>query len=158
MFQSISRITRVALIGALVAAAAVLADEPKCSATARECDQLIRQMLSGRRFLGVTIEERNPGGLVIKSITTNSPAERVGLEAGDRLIALNQKPLTNATAKEFKQIVATARETGRLRIIIWRRGAYKVFEPRLEPYTKEQIDKIVAAHLAQSHTTTAGAQ
>lgn len=157
MFQSISRITRVALIVALVAAAAVLADEPKCSATARECDQLIRQMLSGRRFLGVTIEER-PAGLVITSITPRSPAERIGLAAGDRLIALNQKPLTSASAKEFKQLVAGARETGRLRIIIWRRGAYKVFEPRLEPYTKEQIDKIVAAHLAQSHTSTAGAQ
>jgi len=155
MFQSISRITLVACI----VAAAVFAEEPKCSATARECDQLIRQMLSGRRFLGVTIEER-PGGLVIKSITPRSPAERVGLAEGDRLIALNQKPLTRATAKEFKQLVAGARDTGtgRLRIIIWRRGAYKVFEPRLEPYTKEQIDKIVAAHLAQSHTTTAGAQ
>ena len=80
------------------------------------------------------------------------------MAAGDRLIALNQKPLTKASAKEFKQLVAGARETGRLRIIIWRRGAYKVFEPRLEPYTKEQIDKIVAAHLSQSHTSTAGAQ
>jgi len=153
MFQSISRITLIAL----VAAAAVLADEPKCSATARECDQLIRQMLSGRRFLGVTIEER-PGGLVVKAITANSPAERAGFATGDRLIALNDKPLTKSTAKEFKQLVAAARETGRLRIIIYRRGAYKVFEPRLEPYTKEQIDKIVAAHLSQSHTTTAGAQ
>lgn len=152
MFQNISRITLVVL----VAAASVLAEEPKCSATARECDHLIRQMLSGGRFLGVTIEEQ-PGGLVIKAITNNSPAERVGLTTGDRLIALNDKPLTKSTAKEFKQLVASARE-GRLRIIIWRRGAYKVFEPRLEPYTKEQIDKIVAAHLAQSHTTTAGAQ
>jgi C-terminal processing protease CtpA/Prc len=152
MFQNIFRSTLVVL----VAAASVLADEPKCSATARECDQLIRQMLSGRRFLGVTIEEQ-PGGLVIKAITNNSPAERVGLATGDRLIALNDKPLTKSTAKEFKQLYAAAHD-GRLRIIIWRRGAYKVFEPRLEPYTKAQIDKIVAAHLAQSHTTTAGAQ
>ena len=153
MFQSVSR----TILVALLAAAAVYADEPRCSATARECDQQIRKMLSGRRFLGATIDETR-AGLVIKSITPQSPAERAGLQAGDRLIAVNGKPLTQATAKEFKQILAGARETGRLFMIIWRRGAYKKTEPRLEPYTKEQIEKIIAAHLAQSHPTTAGAQ
>ncbi len=154
MFQTVSRTIVVALIAT---AAAVSADEPRCSATARECDQQIRKMLSGRRFLGATIVETRTG-LVIKTITPNSPAERAGLTAGDRLIAVNGKSLTQSTPKEFKQILASARETGRLWMIIWRRGAYKKTEPRLEPYTKEQIDKIIAAHLAQSHPTTAGAQ
>jgi len=142
---------------ALVAAAAVYADDPKCSVTARECEQQIRQMLSGRRFLGVTID-RTSGGLVITSITANSPAERYGLKTGDRLIAVNGKSLTQSTAKEFRQFVAGAGDNGRLWMIIWRRGAYKKIEARLEPYSKEQIDKIIAAHLAQSHPVTAGAQ
>ena len=144
----------------LVAAAAVHAgDEPKCNASARECDQQIRQMLSGRRFLGATIQEIKPGwGLVIQAIKPNGPADRADLRVGDRLIAVNGKSLTQATVKEFKQILADARSTGKLFIFVWRAGAYKKIEARLEPYTKEQIDKIVAAHLAQSHTSTAGAQ
>lgn len=156
MFHNLSRTIVVAAL--LAGAAAVHADDPKCSASARECEQRIRQMLSGRRFLGVTIEEQRPGGLVVKAITAKSPAERYGLKEGDRLIALNGRSLTQASAKEFKQILAGARADGKLWLIIWRRGAYRRIDAQLEPYTKEQIDKIIAAHLAESHTTTAGAQ
>ncbi len=143
-------------IVAALAAASILGDEPKCNGTARDCDQQIRHMLSGRRYLGATIEDRNPG-LVVKSVHENSPAAREGLKAGDRLIALNGKSLTQASAREFKQHIADARDTGRLFMIVSRRNVYKKLEIRLEPYTKEQIAKIVAAHLSQGHTTTAGA-
>jgi S1-C subfamily serine protease len=145
------------LIAALVVSAAAMAaaEAPRCNYTARDCEQQIRQMLTGRRFLGVTIEEKNPG-LVIKTVTPDSPAARAGLKTGDRLIAVNGKSLTQATSLEFKQIVGAARQTGRLWMIIWRRGAYTKIEARLEPYTKEQIDKIINSHLIESHTSTAG--
>jgi predicted metalloprotease with PDZ domain len=151
----VQRIPRLILLAALLATTvAVCAEEAKCSSTARECDQQIRKMLSGRRYLGATIAETNPG-LLIKAVVANGPAARSGLRTGDRLIAVNGKSLTQATASEFKQILADAGQTGRLWIIIWRRGAYIKVDTRLEPYTKEQIDKIIAAHIAQSHTMTA---
>ncbi|MDQ3280731.1 MAG: PDZ domain-containing protein [Acidobacteriota bacterium] len=143
---------------AIVAAASVAAaDGPKCNGAARECEQQIRQMLSGRRYLGATIEDQHPG-LIVKSVIPKSPAERAGLLPGDVLIALNGKSLVAASARDFKQMIADARATGRLWMIIARHGAYSKVETRLEPYTKEQIAKIVAAHLSQSHPTTAGAQ
>lgn len=142
---------------ALLAAATLSAEGPKCGGAARECEQQIRQLLSGRRYFGATVEYRNPG-LVITSIKPNSPAARAGLVEGDQLIAVNGKSLTHASTREFKQILADARETGKLWMIISRNRVYKKLDAKLEPYTKEQIDKIVAAHLAQSHTTTAGAQ
>ncbi len=148
------RISRLFFLASL-AAATILADEPKCNGVARDCDQQIRHMLAGRRYLGATIEDRNPG-LVVKSVHENSPAAREGLKPGDRLIAVNGKSLTQATARDFKQLLADARETGRLFVIVSRRNAYQKLEIRLEPYTKEQIAKIVAAHLSQSHPATAG--
>lgn len=140
---------------ATLVAFSISAEEPRCTQTARECDHQIRQMLSGCRFLGMTVDERN-NGLVITNIVANSPASRYGLKVGDRLIAVNGKSLTNATPREFKQIVADARSTCRLWMIISRNGAYTKLEARLEPYSKEQIDKIIAAHLSQSHPPTAG--
>lgn len=150
------RISRLILVAGLLATTFVYAEEPKCTAAARDCDQQIRQMLSGRRFLGVTVEEQE-AGLVVRSVVPNSPAARSGLRAGDRLIAVNGKSLVHSTSREFKQTIADARETGRVRMIIWRQGAYSMIETRLEPYSKEQVDKIVAAHLAQGHPKTAGA-
>lgn len=141
---------------ALLAAATVAADAPRCNGAARECDHQIRQMLSGRRYFGVTVEDQNPG-LVVKIVHPNSPAARAGFAVGDKLVAINGKSLTQASTREFKQLIAEARETGRLWVIISRRGRLTKIEARLEPYSKEQVDKIVAAHLSQSHTTTAGA-
>jgi predicted metalloprotease with PDZ domain len=153
MTQTITRI----IVTAWIAGAALLfADEQKCNGTARECEQQIRQFLSGRRFLGATIRERNPG-LVVEAVNPGGPAERAGLQVGDRLITCNQKSLTSATPRDFKQILADAREDGKVRMIVWRRGVYKRIEARLEPYSKEQIDKIIAAHLSQSHPSSAGA-
>ncbi len=112
-------------------------------------------MLSGCRFLGMTLEERNPG-LVITKIANGGPADRAGLRVGDRLIAANNKPLTKANSREFKQIMADARSSCRLSILISRGGGYKRFDARLEPYSNAQIEKIIAAHLSQSHPSTAG--
>jgi predicted metalloprotease with PDZ domain len=147
-------ITRILIVA--LAALTLVAEEPRCNGAARECEQQIRKMLSGRRYFGATIEDRNPG-LVVKSVHPNSPAERAGLLAGDRLIAVNGKSLTQASGREFKQLIADARTTGRLWMIISRRGAYSKVEAHLQPYSKEQMQKIIAAHLSQSHTTTAGA-
>ncbi|MGZ5443725.1 MAG: PDZ domain-containing protein [Thermoanaerobaculia bacterium] len=153
MTQPIARI----LIAAWIAGAALLiADEQKCNGSARECEQQIRQFLGGRRFLGATIRDKNPG-LVVEAVTPGGPAARAGLQVGDRLITCNSKTLTAATARDFKQILADARENGRVRMIVSRRARYEIIDARLEPYTKEQIEKIIAAHLSQSHPSSAGA-
>ena len=151
MARPISRLFCVLLLVSLSAQA----EGPTCGAPARECELQILRMLQGRRYLGVTIEERD--GLVVKTVHPKSPAMRAGLVPGDRFVAINGKPLKNASPRDFKQIIADARETGRLFMIIDRRGAFRKLEGRLEPYSKEQIAKIVAAHVQQSHTATADA-
>lgn len=153
----IQRLSILALAGLVAAVASVYADEPKCNISVRECDQQIRNMLGGKRYHGATMEERRPG-LVVKSVAEKSPAWKAGLRVGDRLIAVNGKSLTQATNREFKQFVADARQTGRLGLIIWRSGAYSKVDIRLEPYSKEQMDKIIAGHLSKHpDSTTAGA-
>lgn len=151
----VHRFSRLAVAGLIAAAVTVYADDPKCNVAARECDQQIRKMLGGRRYHGAIMEERKPG-LFVKAVTENSPAWRAGLRVGDRLIAVNGKSVTNATNREFKQIIAGARESGRVMMIVWRRGAYSRITFRLEPYTKEQMDKIIAGHLTSHSTSTAG--
>jgi predicted metalloprotease with PDZ domain len=153
----ISRPFRIAVITLVVAAATLAAEEArKCSASAHECEQAIRQMLSGRRYLGAQLEERNPG-LIIKAILPDGPAERAALEVGDRLMAVNGRSTKEATIRDFKEILSDARGTGRLFVIVMRHGRLMKVDVRLEPFSKAQIDKIVAQHLAQAHTSTATA-
>ena len=152
-----SRIIRTFTVIALIAsAAAVVAEENKrCSSSARECEQQIRQMLSGRRYLGVQVVELTAnGGLAIKSVVTDSPAWRAELKEGDRIIAVNGHSMREAKIGDFKEKLAESK-AGTLFLIIEREGALRKFDVRMEPYTKAMIDKIVAAHLAQSHPEVA---
>ena len=149
------RFSIVAVSAAVAVAATLAADEAKkCTASARECEQHIRQMLSGRRYLGVQLVELNPG-LAIKTVVPDGPAERADLRPGDRLMTVNGRSTLQATIRDFKEILGDAKKTGRLFVIVQRHGLLKRIDVRLEPYSKAQIDKIVAQHLAESHSLSA---
>src|SRR4051812_5580735 len=141
------------IAGATVVAAADDKDR-KCSLPARVCEQEIRRMLTGRRYLGVQLMELNPG-LLVKGVLADSPAERADFRAGDRLMAVNGHSTAESTIRDFKQILSAARDTGMLFVIVQRRGALRQISVRLEPYTETQVEKIVTQHLVQSHPQTA---
>jgi predicted metalloprotease with PDZ domain len=139
------------LVAALLLVPSAYAEDRKmCTSSPRECEQAIRQLSSGRRYLGAMIEELNPG-IIIKAVLDDGPAARADLKPGDRLIAVNGRSTAEGNIKDFKQILYTAKETGVLWIIIKRQGVLKKIDVRLEPYSKAQIDKMVAQHLAQAH-------
>lgn len=157
MSAMLSRPLKFAAIALVVGAGALVAEDGrKCSASARECEQAIRQMLSGRRYLGAQLEELSPG-LGVKAITRDGPAERADLHVGDRLMSANGRSTAAATIRDFKQILNEAKGTGRLTVIVQRHGVLRKVDISLEPYSKAQIDKIVAQHLAHAHTSTAAA-
>ena len=152
-----SRFRPIIAIAAVVSAVAgARAQEPKCHVPAMDCERQIRQMLSGRRYLGLDLVEIKPG-LVVKAVRNDSPALRADFQSGDRIMAVNGKSMEKATGKQFKETLAEARSTGRLWIIVLRRGAYKKIEARLEPYPQEYIDKVVSGHLTAAHGLTGSA-
>lgn len=151
-----SRHSRVLFFLFALAAVTVVADDPpKCNASARECETAIRQMMMGRRYLGLEVIDLKPG-VIVKKVLDDGPAQRAGFGANDRIIAVNGRSMETRTVREFKQALGDAGSSGVLWVIVQRRGAYRKLDVRLEPYTPEQIDKIVAAHLARSHAAVAG--
>lgn len=157
-----SRISRVASLSLsfLVAAAIYAQQDPakKCNQSARECEQEIRQMLGGKLYLGIEVEEKN-FALMVKTVAPDSPAWRSGLEVGDRLMEVSGHVTTQATIREFKviinQLLHEPPHNGRISITVQRRGILKRLDARPEPYSKVQIDKIVMQHLLEAHATQA---
>jgi predicted metalloprotease with PDZ domain len=156
-----SRISRlVSLSLSFLVAALVYAQQPakKCNQSARECEQEIRQMLAGKLYLGVEVEERNMA-LIVKTVAPESPAWRADIEVGDRLVEVHGHVTRQATIKEFKaiinQLLKEPPRSGRIPITVQRNGILKRLDPIPEPYSKAQIDKIVAQHLLEAHPETA---
>jgi predicted metalloprotease with PDZ domain len=156
-----SRQIQYVFMSALLLAATARADDPKpvpkvmCTAPAAECERAIRSMASGRRYLGALVEQLPNGGVRITSIATDSPAQRGGLGEGDRFMVANGHQLVHGDVKEFKRILSEAKDTGWVSFIVMRSGILKRVDVRLEPYTKAQIDKMVAQHMAEFHPQSA---
>jgi membrane-associated protease RseP (regulator of RpoE activity) len=45
--------------------------------------------------LGVTMSDNSSGGVLIASVIADSPAARIGLKSGDRILAINNQPTAN---------------------------------------------------------------
>ncbi len=148
-----SRLIHLSLLVVSIAAVGAVADDTKkCSSTAEECARQIRQMLAGRLYLGVQLVELTPG-LAVKTIVPDSPAEHADLRPGDRLVAVNGHRTTEATIKDFKKILDDVGKTHRrLWMLVQRHGALKKIDVIMEPYSKAQIERIVAQHLSEAHS------
>ena len=47
-----------------------------------------------RAALGVTMSDNTPGGVLIMSVLPGSPAARIGLRTGDRILSIGGKPVS----------------------------------------------------------------
>jgi len=147
-----SRFILFSAVVVLLAAAAFADDAKKCNTPPDECARQIRKMLAGRPYLGVLLEQEVPG-LIVKSIVPDSPAEHADLKTGDRLVAVNGHRTTEASIKDFKQILDEVGRTHRhLWMLVQRRGAFKKIDVMMEPYSKVQIERIVTQHLSEAHS------
>jgi C-terminal processing protease CtpA/Prc len=123
----------------------------KCPLPARECEAQIRQMLGGRRYLGVTFEKTRYG-IIIRSVIEGSPAEEAGFLPDDLIISVNGRMVTRAEIKELKELFRQkAGRDGRLTFVVTRYGHIRRVHARLERMPAELIDKIVEAHLREGH-------
>lgn len=77
-----------------------------------------------RHELGAVIDVRTPGGegLPVLAVTPGSAAERIGLQAGDRLLAINDRDFRGGTAGADALQQALAARDGQLELRVARDG------------------------------------
>jgi S1-C subfamily serine protease len=62
----------------------------KCSAGTQECLNKMTSSMSERGWVGVELEkDEDTGAMTVTRVVPDSPAEASGLQAGDKLVALN---------------------------------------------------------------------
>ena len=63
-------------------------------ASATHAQQLRQSAQPQRAALGVTMSDNTPGGVLIMSVLPGSPAARIGLMTGDRILSIGGKPVS----------------------------------------------------------------
>ena len=129
------------------------AQKGRCTASLQECEYQIRQMLATKRQPGILVADSR-WGVVVTHVIAGSPAAEVGLATGDRIFAVNGRDVSRGGTKQFKTLLSQAalRENGRVTLTVVRLGRLYRYGARMELMSKEQIDKVVAAHVKEAHT------
>ncbi|HXI14025.1 MAG TPA: PDZ domain-containing protein [Thermoanaerobaculia bacterium] len=141
------------LMALMINGAAVSAGEPKrCSADAKACERAIREMLVGQKYLGVELIN-SPQGVTVKSVMPDSPAQSARLRAGDIVLVLEGHDLSSLQVREIKKYIEEAKKRGKVMMITRRNGTLTRTDIRFAVMQKKHIDKIVAAHMKESHPT-----
>lgn len=106
-------------------------------------DQVAPKLLAGenieRGWLGVSMVQDVFPGVVIVGVATNSPAERIGLQPGDRIIALDREPVASQMEMMRRMNCRSAGEE--LELTITRRLAPKGFVAQLALYSELEFSR-----------------
>lgn len=149
--------TRAVALLLVLVSSVVWAGTPRCTVKPVECERQIRLMLTGKKYLPFQVKSAANGvGIVVKAVTPESSAERAGLQPGDRIVALGSKDLSRAKVSELKKILATEitePNVEKVVLTISRVGTFKRLTVRVERMSKEQVDKVISAHLQSAHVS-----
>ncbi len=90
---------------------------------------------------------------MIRRVIAGSPAEEAGFLPDDQIIAINGEDLSRAEIPDVKKALQEARRTreGHLNVVVTRYGQVRRVHAQLGELPKEQVDRIVAAHLREGH-------
>ena len=108
-----------------------------------------------RGWLGVKIQEvtdeiadslglTKAAGALVAEITPKGPAEKAGIQAGDIILAFDNKPIREM--RHLPRIVAETDISKDVQIIIWREGKRVTLKANIAELEKAEEDGLLAAH------------
>jgi type II secretory pathway component PulC len=63
------------------------------------------------------------GGLIVEKVLPNTRAQQIGIEAGDRLLAVNERSIWHV--KNMEELLQTALDRGPVFLLLDRKGTYR---------------------------------
>jgi len=140
-------------VGLLVAAVLALTplaagEKEKCTHPVEDCLEYIRTTMKNSGWVGVLLDyDKAAGGWTLTEIIADSPAEDVGLQAGDVLFAANG---VRADGERSEAMWKAHKKTKAGDMAIWeirRDGAEKRMEIVLAPMPADLLAKYIGEHL-----------
>ncbi len=130
----------------------VLAGHTRCVRPAAECAAAMREMYQVRGWSGLETDEQEDGTLLVRSVLPNSPADRVGIAAGDLLVSMNGVTLSRENAAKIQ-----AMKTGGLKIGdkvaygVKRGKEITTLDLRLEKIPDAVLTSLIERHSREEH-------
>ncbi len=115
------------MLAALVLTVPAVAGEghAKCSAGTQDCLNMMAAKMKNKGWVGIEMKkDEATGALTVTRVIPDSPAERAGLKAGDRMVAMNGVALGEKNETALKAQYETMKPGNKVTYTV-ARGEYK---------------------------------
>ena len=149
-------IVRTAVLGAVLVISVVGssgAREARCTKDSKDCAASMREMFQTRGWSGIEEESHNDDWTrTIRSIIPGSPADRVGLKAGDVIVSVNGMTLSEVNEPRVRTLYAKGFKIGeRLSIGIMRGDEISTIKVPLERIPDAVLTARIERHGKEQH-------
>ncbi len=137
----------------LLLAGTVLAGHQPCEAELDDClGQMTKKLGQKKGWVGIELEHEDDGTLTITRVLEESPAERAGLRAGDRILALNGVSYAGADRAALKKAYQAMVPENTITYTIERGGQELPVDVLLAALPDRIKAQWIARHLVEGHS------
>lgn len=134
---------------ALSLAAPVMAGSgEKCTASTQECLDYMAKNYSHKGWIGVEIDQAD-GGLTLKAVVPDSPAEQAGLVAGDVLLAVNGVTYAEENHEKLGEIQKSMIPGAEFTFTVKHEGKEKDVAVVLGEMPEDVLAKMIGGHMME---------
>lgn len=135
--------------------AAALAGHGPCKAELDDCLSGMGKQLKAKGWVGIELDRHDDGTLAITRVLPASPAEAAGLQAGDRILALNGVSYATDDRAAMKNAYAAMVPDNTITYTIDRGGKSLEVDVRLARLPEHIRAQWIALHLVDGHSRQA---
>ena len=141
-------ITVVMLVVALPAAAG---DKGSCQGGGEDCLAKMKAKFADKPWLGIEYDTDEKGRWVVEKVYEGSPAEQVGFQKGDVLLAMQGEEYSKANKPALKKIYSKLSPGSDVQYVVLRQGGKVKLDATLRHVPKDLQKQWIAEHMTKNH-------
>lgn len=152
LFPVVLTLALVLGLGVAFGPSAIAGDHGDCEASAQECLNARAAKYAEHGWLGVELDKDGESGTyTVAAVMADSPAERAGFRAGDRLVAMQGIALTADNKKQLKAAKKGLAVGKQVTYTVKRGGEKQRLTATLGEVPREVLARWVGEHMLEHH-------
>lgn len=152
--ETIGRTLLALAAGCLVSLVCAGDHEPRCTAEAQECLDMMAQEFQHRGWVGIEMDQDGESGeMYLTRVVPDSPAQRAGLRSGDVLLSLNHVEFCEKNKAKMYEVRKDWTPGKRITYTVLRDGETLEISLKLGEIPDHVLAQWVGRHMLEGHVT-----
>jgi len=124
-----------------------------CDMSAEECAKEMQKAMATRGWMGVVLDMNAEENLIISKVYPDSPAEKAGFQAGDRVTSINGVAVSEDNTEKIHKMLKSAKIGDKVSYVIARGSQNLTLDATLIKMPEAVVAETIDRHMKEDHPT-----